>query len=352
MGGTMRVLVVEPRPQVRDALVQALDPVRFRVETAADAKSALTAMARSVPHAVLVGWPASFGKELVQILRGADKSGRLYVVVALDDPSPCRVCDVLAAGAHDFIRLPAIPQEIASRVDGPRRLSAWAETIARTEGFDWSAAVDVGRMRAWEEMGELVTEDLASLTGLPLRPVAGWPAAFTGALRAATITLTLVEHKVDLRVTVATDHNGATSLAHLLLGESAAGEDAMNDVLRELANTGGGAVKRGAFSEDLTWTMGIPVNEVVTRARVEGARCWSVALTSEASIVLVGELKERANQHVTATKLREGMVVVRDVRNEAGALLVPAGTCLTSTTAERVARLLDARTVIEVACAA
>jgi hypothetical protein len=42
---------------------------------------------------------------------------------------------------------------------------------------------------------------------------------------------------------------------------------------------------------------------------------------------------------VQASSLREGMVVASDVTNDAGVLIVRAGTRLTETTAERIARL-------------
>ena len=55
------------------------------------------------------------------------------------------------------------------------------------------------------------------------------------------------------------------------------------------------------------------------------------------AIVTVGP---QPNELVPANRLREGMVVVRAVTNESGALLIPAGTRVTSSTADRVAKQL------------
>ena len=60
----------------------------------------------------------------------------------------------------------------------------------------------------------------------------------------------------------------------------------------------------------------------------------------------------RQNQRVTAHTLREGMVLARDLKNEAGVLLIPAGTRLTSSTVDRLTKLLGATFLVEVANAA
>jgi hypothetical protein len=66
------------------------------------------------------------------------------------------------------------------------------------------------------------------------------------------------------------------------------------------------------------------------------------------TIAIIGEVKRRVNRRVEARRLIEGMVVVTDVRNGGGVLLLPSGTRLTSTTAERLSNLLD-HTLIDVA---
>ncbi|MBK7395712.1 MAG: hypothetical protein IPJ34_05250 [Myxococcales bacterium] len=46
------------------------------------------------------------------------------------------------------------------------------------------------------------------------------------------------------------------------------------------------------------------------------------------------------------------MVLARDLKNEAGVLLIPAGTRLTSSTVDRLTKLLGATFLVEVANAA
>jgi hypothetical protein len=67
---------------------------------------------------------------------------------------------------------------------------------------------------------------------------------------------------------------------------------------------------------------------------------------------IVGQVSVRETQRVSSACLKEGMVVSHDLRSESGALLVPAGTRLTRTTASRLALALGNRALVEVAFAA
>jgi hypothetical protein len=69
-------------------------------------------------------------------------------------------------------------------------------------------------------------------------------------------------------------------------------------------------------------------------------------------IALVAETRAKENQRISAADLSEGMVIVREVRSEAGLLLVPAGSRLTSSTAAKLAQVLGPRYFVEVAAAA
>jgi hypothetical protein len=82
-------------------------------------------------------------------------------------------------------------------------------------------------------------------------------------------------------------------------------------------------------------------------------RTWTVPVSGgRHCLAIVGEIRSLANARVPASKLREGMVLTHDLRNESGALVVTAGSRLTSSTAERVAKLLGDRFSVEVASAA
>jgi hypothetical protein len=122
--------------------------------------------------------------------------------------------------------------------------------------------------------------------------------------------------------------------------------------LRELANTAGGALKRAALAENIALTTGIPFSETPAPT-LQAHDCWTLKLdTDDGCLALVGEIRERANQRVAASKLSEGMILAHDVRNESGILLAPAGSRLTATTANKLAQMLGPRFFLEVAPAA
>jgi hypothetical protein len=137
-----------------------------------------------------------------------------------------------------------------------------------------------------------------------------------------------------------------------LLGDPSAHDEATRDALRELANTAGGALKRAALTESITLTTGIPCDD--SASRFPGKHlCWSLKLEGGAGcLAVVGEIRSRSNERISAARLTEGMILAHDIRNEGGVLLVPAGSRLTATSATRLAAMLGPRFFVEVAPAA
>jgi hypothetical protein len=167
------------------------------------------------------------------------------------------------------------------------------------------------------------------------------------------IPLSLATEELELRVWLAVDAPAVAWLGRALLAEPSPGAAVVDDILREMVNTAGGAIKRAALPESVTLTAGIPTNDAPLRTQGDGIRSYTFALDGgKASMALMGEIRKRDNTRVPASKLREGMVLVHDLRSENGMLLVAAGSRLTSTTAERVAKLLGDRFFVEVASAA
>ncbi len=349
----MRVVVFGERGAEREAVSRALLRGGVHAEAIGDPKAAVQALGREPAQAVVVAWPGPEGCKLLQLLRGADASGLAYVIVVFDAQQPGRdVAAALAAGAHDFIRRPLVDEDLVARVRAPERLCKWSKARSKSDVVDWSSGVDLRALRTWRELGAIVVEDLAQIVGEPMDPVEGWPKRLDRCARAATIPMSLASERVELRVSIVADGATLQWLAGALLGDPKAPAAAQDDILRELANTAGGAVKRAALPENVTLTTGIPINEAAFKPPAEG-RAWALSLQRGAGcIAVVAEVRRRENLRIPADQLREGMVLVADLRNESGALLVSAGTRLTSTTAERVANVLGARFVVEVACAA
>jgi CheY-like chemotaxis protein len=350
----MKVIVVNDKKGERDAIVLALQKASLSVEGVADAKTAVASIGSDSPSVAVVSWPATGGADLVRLLRGADTSGQMFILAVLD-PSPGGrdIPHLVAAGANDFMRRPIVETEIVARTQGPGRLLKWATSVARPAVFDLSAASDLTRTTVWKNMASIVCEDLGAMVGQVCEPASGWPKTFVRDLRGSTITMSIATDQVELRVSVMADRPSLKWLGEALLGDATSGDAALDDVLRELANTAGGAVKRAALPENITLTTGIPTNETMVRFDGAGVQCWTMPLADgKARLAIVGEIRRRENQRVAASSLREGMVLAHDLRTESGALLVAAGSRLTSTAALRLAQVLGPRFFVEVATAA
>jgi CheY-like chemotaxis protein len=350
----MRVVLMNDNRPERDSMVRVLQQASCIMEPFGDAKGAMAAIARESPQVIVLGMPANGGAELIRLLRGADASGHAYVLaIVAGTPGGREIAPVLAAGAHDFLRRPFVEAELVERVKAPARLIKWAGSISQQGVFDLSSSVDISRLRVWQSVGTLVAHDLAQLVGHPLETFKGWPRRFGRGARGATIAMSLASDQVEVRLSIVVDPPTALWLGAALLGDPKPADAAIDDMLRELANTAGGAVKRAALPEGISLTAGLPINDNSPRFQGEGVQTFTATADGgQACIGIVAEIRRRENQRVPASHLREGMVLVHDLRSESGALLVTAGSRLTSTSASRLAQMLGERFVIEVACTA
>jgi CheY-like chemotaxis protein len=347
----MNVIVVNDKKPERDAAVLALQKASLSVEGVADTKAALAAIIREPRSVALVSWPAAGGADLVRLLRGADTSGQMFILALLDPvPGGRDIPFVVAAGANYFLRRPIVEIELIARAQSPGRLLKWATAVAKPSVFDFSSGPDLSRTSVWKNIATLVAEDLGAMVGQVHEPVSGWPKTFAKDLRGATIAMSLASDQIELRVSVMADRPTLKWLAESLLGDASSSDAALDDVLRELANTAGGAVKRAALPENITLTTGIPTNVSTVRNEGEGVQSWTFPLDGgKTRLAIIGEIRKHENQRVSASSLREGMVLAHDLRTESGALLVAAGARLTSTSAQRLVQVLGPRFFVEVA---
>jgi CheY-like chemotaxis protein len=349
----MRIVLLNDKKLERDAMVRAITTAKYPVEAVADEQAALAAIAREAPRIVLFALPAKGGADLVRRLRGADASGEAYLI-ALAEPSVSKseLAAVMEAGAQDFFRRPVVDAELLERLKGPARAVRWVKSLAKSAAFDLASPSNLRGLEAWTGLGPLAAHDLSEVAGKPFVVRKEWPAPFVNDLRGATIAMSLAGEQVEVRVSIVADPIAVRWIKAALLGSPNTSIEAVDDALRELANTVGGALKRAALAENVALTTGIPFSETPSSA-LQAETCWTLALGGdECCLALVGEIRERKNQRVAASKLEEGMILAHDVRNEGGILLAPAGSRLTSTTASKLAQMLGHRFFLEVAPAA
>lgn len=349
----MRVILLNDRRAERDAMVRALPQDTYRVEAVADETAALAAIAREAPQVVVFSAPSKGGQDLARRLRGGENAAEAYLLAIVEAaPANKELSNLISAGVHDFMRRPFADVELLERVKAPERLLRWSRSVSKPCAFDFSTALDVTTLRAWRNLGQLVAEDLSEMAGSPFSVSTGYPAHLGADAACASIPMSLAGDQLELRLSIVADTPATKWIRETLLSDPTAQESTMRDALRELANTAGGSLKRAALSESITLTTGIPRDD--STARFPGKHlCWSLKLEGGAGcLAVVGEVRSHTNQRISAAQLTEGMVLAHDIRSEGGVLIVPAGSRLTATSANRLAAMLGPRYFLEVAPAA
>lgn len=353
----MLVLIVEDVRHERELLARHLAHAGCDVAQAADTKAALQLIAERPPDVLLTDWglPGGSGLDLVKRVRSIATPHHVYSIVVTGRTNAADIAQVFASGADDFLRKPVFKEELVARIEAPKRIAAWASRLAPSATVhDLTGRYDATRLRAWREVENLVTADISDMLGHGLTVTRG---AITPVVMAAEIPLSLPAEQLEIRLGVGFDGTSRAKLGELLLGDPSAPDATMNDVVREIANTAGGAFKRTALAEGITLTTGLPSNhgrlEPPANLTQDTLRPWVARSDANGfGLSFTASIVSRKNQRVTAHTLREGMVLARDLKNEAGVLLVPAGTRLTSSTVERLAKLLGGTFLVDVADAA
>jgi CheY-like chemotaxis protein len=341
----MHALVIEENKVAREAVAGQLQHAGHRVTMAANQAAALAILEKDSPDVILLTW-SNAACDVLRRIRAQENDTHAYVIVLMNNQPVTAISVAITAGADDFLRVPMSREELVARVGMPMRFRKWASIAAAQLVDDATSERDLRKLAVFQNMGGIVGKDLSALAG-PLHVAEGF--LVSGDLHGASIPMSIASERAEIRVSVVVERRLVKSLAGLLLCDENPSEDAVKDMIREIANTAGGAVKRAAELEQLQLTTGLPVDEARGVTRREMTRCWTATIEgTQAQIGIIGEVNRRANQRIPLGKVQEGMVVAHDLRNEAGALIMPAGSRLTLSSVTRMVGLLGPRFVVDV----
>ncbi len=332
----MRILLFDDRRIERDAALHALTKASFTVRSV-ETVDELKARAMGVDYDVLlVGWnPRLPALGMRAICEHASGRPVVAVIDGANDLSAAVAC-----GVHEVVRRPILNEELVLRLHSLHRAAS-----RPAPGFD------VRSLPTWSHAMTAVARELGELIGIDAASFVPSDGSMPRAFRSGTIAMSLVEKSVDIRASFVVDAEAEKWLLAKLLPGAATTTEVVEDALREVANAAGAAMKR-TLKADANLTAGLPVNEPpLARTSQEAYECWRIDGVEGFACVLVQSAR-KARALVKASQLVEGMIVATDLRNESGALLVAAGTRLTSTTVERVRSILGAAFTVEVAEAA
>ena len=149
------------------------------------------------------------------------------------------------------------------------------------------------------------------------------------------------------------DDKSLGALAVHLFGEDDA--ELAADVVRELANIQMGGFKTAFKKESINFVGGLPTDCEPNEAALPSSLFHRFAAytldVNGAEISVHLGFRSKANSFHNSGELRESMVIVNDIFNPRGMLLIAAGTRLSERMIERVRATIPPQTRIEVMCA-
>lgn len=349
----MHVLVVSPQPTDQREIGRLVASAGAGVTVARDARAGTVILSRESFDAVIVD--ASLGvsavRETVVAVRRREHESYTFVAALASTPSTATVAALFKVGVDDVLRRPVCVEDLVGQLAAFDRIKRWAWRLASTGGVarDWSKGTNVEQLRAWNDAVHVVGAELSALLGHDVK-TGGAVAPLNGGL-SALAPLTLAAEGVDVCVLVSLDETHVEGLAEVTLGGPTS-RGALGDVMREIANSAAGALRRAAELEGVTLTMGVSTDvPAEERADQQGTpeRGFRVAF-EDRNLELEVRLfvRPRGTQRLHPARLNEGMVLARDLVADTGTLLLPCGTRLSVAAIARLQEILAPTMVVDV----
>jgi hypothetical protein len=239
--------------------------------------------------------------------------------------------EAFEAGAVDVLRPSADADEIAGRV-------ANASASKTRPG-----TAPIRRAKAWHDLEAIIARELGELLGTTLRAAS---AASRQLVHTSAIPLTSVTQRMSLNFGLGIDERTNGQLRDLLLGGDPS-TDAMQDALREMCNTAGGAIRRAALDDGMSLSVGLPSDKNSFGSTSE-SRIFTITDGKGVQIECAVQITTNAPARVGAQDLCEGMVLACDIKDVSGGVVHPRGTVLTATTISSIAELMGNATTIDI----
>jgi two-component system phosphate regulon response regulator PhoB len=115
---TIRILIVEDEPDIRDLLDMSLRHAGYQVLQACDVDSARRHMDAALPDLILLDWmlPDRSGIDLARELRSDARTRELPIIMLTARTSESDKLSGFDAGADDYVTKPFSPRELIARV--------------------------------------------------------------------------------------------------------------------------------------------------------------------------------------------------------------------------------------------
>jgi DNA-binding response OmpR family regulator len=299
--------------------------------------------------------------ELIASVRERDEAAGVamksptWIVVLTHKPVESTIDAAFAAGADDFVRKPIIKEELCARVAGVIRAAAKRDKAFADQSSRVNTSPYAG-MACWTSFEGKASTCIAQMLERKMKKLVLAEMKGFNPVNASSILLSLPEKATEFRLIIEIERTALEDIGRSVYGETSPG--VLIDLLYEMANTVGGTFMRAGIDENVELTTSLPstfaTNEI--RATLENADARTSLYLEDPSggrLAVHLTVRERRNVFVPVSKLREGMVLARDLMSgPSGALLLKAGTRITSSASQRVATILGGDVTVEVADAA
>lgn len=342
-----RALLVVPAGALGDAAKSAFGTLPFEVSVLPPGQDLLESI-RLAPVEVIALDPELLGPAPLEVVGKIKRRPTPPFVLALVTRfSPKHLAQLLEGGVDDFVRPPFSLDELLVRL---RRVRGRPQSVAPPP--DVSAAGPVGLMSVeWPALANFpaaLAHDLHEFTQIALEAAQVARDPFTDPV-AASLCLTHPDGITELTVRLEMDQAMGAAVASTVL-DLPPDRTVLAELMREMANLAGGAAKRCLLKDGVAFAMGLPV-DLDPRSPVVEANllfaCDFVAASGRVRCLVTRTRVERVQVLVPA--LREGHVVVREVRGPNGMLLAPAGAALTKGAVAMILKMLPHSAKIEIA---
>lgn len=339
----LRVLSVVRDPATAALVEQTLAGNVDHFLNVDDGVAAQTLLASQQFGLVVLDWfvPRNDGLALTRYLRKAGSKTRIVLLSDVGDEIARRFA--FECGVDAFLPKPVDSSQLlqATGVLTADALDASAPDEAATAPTAPAARNQaVAQTSAWKSLDRMICDAVRSFSGLDVRlgaQVRLGPTDCCATLRAAEAKLGL-----EIGVAVLASQASLGALTSHLIGSEEAPKEMLDDILRELVNVAGGVLKTSLTLDGMACTIGLPKSgnadiflpfaELYGTTRRFGMAVPGMGVEMGFAI----GFRSTAPVELSIRRLREDMVLVSDLRTPAGALIVPAGTRLTASMAERL----------------
>ena len=135
-----RILIVEDEASIRDMVAYAVRRADMEPQHAADARTALHAIAENMPDLILLDWmlPGTSGLELARRLRREETTREVPIIMLTARGEEIDRVNGLEAGVDDYVVKPFSTRELLARIRA---------VLRRTQGDDGSGVIESGGLR-------------------------------------------------------------------------------------------------------------------------------------------------------------------------------------------------------------